>query len=176
MDVVEGIPEEFTLLRQELARVSDSRFARGLVHPLKAVLSLSMLALMCGQCSLSAIYRLGDTHPELLAGLGLMRSPSVATLSRLLRMVKVAEVRQAMLNFMVALSRMRGAQLTVASVDGKTIRGVWEDGEQLRPSTGSGVACVQPSGRLGIGPNADIRASGRASGRPGVDGAGFRQR
>ena len=132
MDVVEGIPEEFGLLRQELSRVSDSRFARGLVHPLEAVLSLSVLGLMCGQCSLSAIYRFGDSHPDLLSGLGLRRSPSVATLSRLLRMVKVAEVRQAMLNFMVALSRMRGAELTVASVDGKTMRGVWEDGEQLR--------------------------------------------
>ena len=132
MDVVEGIPEEFALLRQELARVSDSRFARGLVHPLEAVLSLSVLALMCGQCSLSAIYRFGDTHPELLKGLGLRRSPSVATLSRLLRMVKVAEVRQAMLSFMVALSESWGVELAVASVDGKTMRGVWEDGEQLR--------------------------------------------
>lgn len=102
------------------------------MHPLEAVLSLSVLALMCGQSSLSAIYRFGDTHPELLKGLGLRRSPSVATLSRLLRMVKVSEVRQAMLSFMMALSESRGVQLTVASVDGKTMRGVWEDGEQLR--------------------------------------------
>lgn len=132
MDVVEGLPEEFALLRRELARISDSRFARGLVHPLEAVLSLSVLGLMCGHASLSAIHRFGDTHPELLLGLGLRRSPSVATLSRLLRMVKVAEVRQAMLSFMVALSELRGTGLTVASMDGKTMRGVWEDGEQLR--------------------------------------------
>ncbi len=98
MYVAEGIPEEFALLRQELGRVSDSRFARGLVHPLEAVLSLAVLGLICGQCSLSAIYRFGDTHPELLAGLGLRRSPSAAAL---LQMVKVAEVRQAMLNFIV---------------------------------------------------------------------------
>ena len=91
-----------------------------------------MLGLMCAQSSLSAIYRFGDSHPELLSGLGLRRSPSVTTLSRLLRMVKVAEVRQAMLDFMVALSELRGVELTVASVDGKTMRGVWEDGEQLR--------------------------------------------
>ena len=49
-----------------------------------------MLALMCGQVSLSAIYRLGHIHPTLLSGLGLRRSPSVATLSRLLRMVSVS--------------------------------------------------------------------------------------
>ena len=99
MYVAEGIPEEFALLRQELGRVSDSRFARGLVHPLEAVLSLAVLGLICGQCSLSAIYRFGDTLPESLAGLGLRRSPSAAAL---LQMVKVAEVRQAMLNFIVA--------------------------------------------------------------------------
>ena len=56
----------------------------------------------------------------------------MATLSRLLRMVPAAEVRQAMPSFMVALSRMRGDRMTVASMDGKTMRGVWEDGEQLR--------------------------------------------
>ena len=132
MDVVEGLPEEFALLRRELSGITDCRFARGLVHPLEAVLSLAVLGLMCGQGSLSAIYRFGDTHPEVLAGLGLRRSPSVATLSRLLRMVKVSEVRQAMLSFTVALSELRGVELTVASVDGKTMRGVWEDREQLR--------------------------------------------
>ena len=132
MDVVEGLPEEFTLLRRELGRISDRRFPRGLVHPLEAVLSLSVLGLMCGQSSLSAIYCFGDTHPELLAGLGLRRSPSVPTLSRLLWMVEVAEVRRAMLSFMVALSKLRGVELTVASMDGKAMRRVWEDGEQLR--------------------------------------------
>ena len=75
MDVVEGLPEEFALLRRGLAGITDRRFARGLVHPLEAVLMLrqaqQVLGLMCGQGSLSAIYRFGDTHPELLAGLGL---------------------------------------------------------------------------------------------------------
>ena len=77
MDVVEGLPEEFALLRRELAGITDRRFARGLVHPLEAVLMLrqaqQVLDLMCGQGFLSAIYRFGDTHPELLAGLGLRR-------------------------------------------------------------------------------------------------------
>ena len=136
MDVVEGLPEEFALLRREFTGITDRRFAGGLVHPLEAVLMLrqvkQMLGLMCGQGSLSAIYRFGDTHPEVLAGLGLRRSPSVATLSRLLRMVKVSEVRQAMLSFTAALSELRGVELTVAAVDGKTMRGVWEDREQLR--------------------------------------------
>ena len=35
MDVVEGLPEEFALLRRELAQISDHRFPRGRVHPLE---------------------------------------------------------------------------------------------------------------------------------------------
>ena len=70
--------------------------------------------------------------PGVAFGTGLRRSPSVATLSRLLQMVKAAELRKALLTFMIALFRMRGDQMTVASMDGKTMRGVWEDGEQLR--------------------------------------------
>lgn len=88
MEHLSTLPEEFSLLRRELAKITDRRYSRGRVHPLDGV-----LALMCGHRSLSAIYRFGDTHPVLLSSLGLRRSPSVATLSRLLRMVSVSEVR-----------------------------------------------------------------------------------
>ena len=85
-----SLPEEFALLQQELSRLTDRRFARGKVFPLAGVLGLALLALMCGYGSLSAIHRFGDTHPELWPHLGLPRSPSVPTLSRLLRMVSVS--------------------------------------------------------------------------------------
>ena len=154
--------------------MADRRFARGLVHRLEAVLMLrqaqQVLGLMCGQCSLSAIYRFGDTHPELLAGLGLRRSPSVATLSRLMRTVKVSEVRQAMLSFTVALSELRGVELTVASVDGKTMGGVWEDREQLRL-----WHVFSRQGALALD-QSHLGTSGGTTGRPGMDGAGFGQR
>lgn len=126
------LPEEFSLLRSHLGEITDQRYSRGRVHPLDGVLALTILALMCGQRSLSAIYRFGDTHPVLLGALGLRRSPSVATLSRLLRMVSVSEVREALLRFVMELSELRGKRVEVASVDGKTLRGVWEDGEQLK--------------------------------------------
>ncbi len=126
------LPEEFSLLRRELGEITDRRYRRGRVHPLDGVLALTVLALMCGQVSLSAIYRFGDTHPTLLSGLGLRRSPSVATLSRLLRMVSVSEMRQALLSFVVSLVELRGSRTEVVSMDEKTVRGVWEDGEQLR--------------------------------------------
>ena len=62
-----SLPEEFRLLRTQLDKMTDRRCNRGKVHPLEGVLSLTVLALMCGQRSLSAVYRFGDTHPHLLS-------------------------------------------------------------------------------------------------------------
>ena len=84
MDQGSSLGEEFQLLREHLARLSDQRYRRGLVHPLEGALSLTVLRLMCGYPSLSAIYRFGDTQPRLLSRLGLQRSRSAQTLSRLL--------------------------------------------------------------------------------------------
>ena len=132
MEPLPSLPEEFRVLRKQLGKITDQRFSRGRIHPLEGVLSLTVLGLMCGQRSLSAIYRLGDTQPYLLSLLGLRRSPSVQTLSRLLRMVSVWEVRQALLDFVLAVMELRGQAVDVVSMDGKMVRGVWENGEQLR--------------------------------------------
>ncbi|CZB23369.1 hypothetical protein FLM9_1604 [Candidatus Synechococcus spongiarum] len=132
MDQGASLGEEFQLLREYLARLSDQRHRRGLVHPLEGVLSLTVLGLMCGCPSLSAIYRFGDIHPQLLSRLGLRRSPSVQTLSRLLGMVSVGEVRRVLLEFVLALEQRRGHEITTAALDGKTLRGVREDGTQLK--------------------------------------------
>ena len=88
---------------------------------------------MAGCRSLSAISRYGQIHPEVLAPLGLRRSPSVATLHRLLRRVSVAEVRTALAAFArhLAATRTGRPAVGVVAVDGKTLRGVWEGGEQL---------------------------------------------
>ena len=132
MERLSTLPQEFSLLRRQLGKITDQRYRRGKVHSLEGVLALTILALMCGQRSLSAIYRFGDTHQSLLSSLGLRRSPSVPTLSRLLRMVSVSEVRQALLSFVIELVELRGSKIEVASMDGKTVRGVREDGQQLR--------------------------------------------
>ena len=66
------------------------------------------------------------------AGLELRRSPSVPTLLRLLRMVSVAELRRPLLRFALELAARRDGGVGVAAMDGKTMGGVWEDGEQLR--------------------------------------------
>lgn len=128
-----SVPDEFVLLVECLAAIPDPRKARGRVHPLPGVLALVVLGLMAGCRSLSALSRYGETHPAVLAPLGLRRRPSVATLHRLLGRIAVKEVRQAVLGFtqQVAAQRHDAAGLAVVSVDGKTLRGVREDGEQL---------------------------------------------
>ena len=127
-----SLPEEFALLQRELSRLTDQRSPQGKVFPLAGVLGLAVLALMCGYHSLSAIYRFGDTHPELWPHLRLPRSPSVPTLSRLLRMVSVGELRQVLMRFALELAVQRRCGVGVVAMDGKTMGGVWEDGEQLR--------------------------------------------
>jgi len=127
------VPEEFALLVASFAAITDPRFARGKVHPLPGVLALVALGLMGGCRSLSAISRYGQIHPEVLAPLGLRRSPSVATLHRLLRRVSVGEVRAALAAFTRHLlaARTGAPEIGVAAVDGKTSRGVWEGSAQL---------------------------------------------
>jgi DDE_Tnp_1-associated len=127
------VPEEFALLVSAFAAITDPRLARGKVHPLPGVLALVVLGLMAGCRSLSAVSRYGQMHPEVLAPLGLRRSPSVATLHRLLRRVAVAEVRTALAAFArhLAATRTGRPAVGVVAIDGKTLRGVWEDGEQL---------------------------------------------
>ena len=128
-----SVPEEFALLVSSFAAITDPRFARGKVHPLPGVLALVVLGLMADCRSLSAISRFGQIHPEVLAPLGLRRSPSVATLHRLLRRVSVAEVRAALAAFTRRLltGRSGDPRVGVVAVDGKTVRGVWEGEEQL---------------------------------------------
>lgn len=127
------VPEEFALLVSSFAAITDPRFARGKVHPLPGVLALVVLGLMAGCRSLSAISRFGQIHPEVLGPLGLRRSPSVATLHRLLRRVSVAEVRTALAAFtrQVLAARTGRPEVGIVAVDGKTLRGVWEGAEQL---------------------------------------------
>lgn len=124
------VAEEFALLLASFAAITDSRFARGKVHPLPGVLALGVLGLMAGCRSLSAISRFGQIHPEVLAPLGLRRSPSVATLHRLLRRVSVAEARTALALFSQHLHQRRTGRLAVgvAAIDGRTSRGVWDGG------------------------------------------------
>jgi hypothetical protein len=133
MPATSQVPEEFAQLVSSLAAITDPRLARGQVHPLPGVLALGVLGLMAGCRSLSAISRPGQMHPEVLAPLGLRRSPSVATLHRLLRRVAVAEVRAALAVFtrQLVAARTGDPDIGVVAVDGMTSRGVWKGTAQL---------------------------------------------
>lgn len=141
MSPAPSLSDELALLQACLATVTDPRRRRGIRHPLLAVLSLTVLALMAGQASLSAIWRWGGLQPELLAALGLRCCPSVATLSRLLRAVSVVQVRAALLAFTRQLHAQRSSPATgevpaagsepgAVAADGKTMRAAWEGGRQ----------------------------------------------
>lgn len=100
-----------------------------------SVLGLTVLALMGGARSMSDISRFGKLRPEVLEVLGLRRSPSVATLGRLLRMVSVEGVRMSLIAFTRELHAGRqGADEPIGTVamDGKVLRGTREDDRQLR--------------------------------------------
>lgn len=129
MPALSTVPEEFALLVDRFADLTDTRHARGKVHPLPGVLALVVLGLLAGCRSLSAVSRYGAIHPEVLPALGLRRSPSVATLHRLLGMVTVTQVRGVVRAFAGDLIARRGMAeaVTEVALDGKTLRGTHED-------------------------------------------------
>ncbi len=133
MPAQSAVPDEFALLSDRFATLTDPRCARGKVHPLPGVLALVVLGLLAGCRSLSAVSRYGTIHPEVLAPLGLRRSPSVATLHRLLGMVTVAEVRGVVRAFAqdLILHRDPPEAVTEVALDGKTLRGTHHDGTPL---------------------------------------------
>lgn len=131
MKTTRTVPDEFALLMEHLGEVTDHRHARGKVHPLVGVLSLTVLVLMAGGRAMSDVSRYGKAHPEILGPLGLRRSPSVATLSRLLARISVVQLRQALAGFALDLVQSRDADMAVGAIDGKWLRGTWQGGRQV---------------------------------------------
>ena len=133
MPAPSAVPAEFALLVDRFATLTDPRHARGKVHPLPGVVALVVLGLLAGCRSLSAVSRYGAIHPEVLGPLGLRRSPSVATLHRLLGLVTVAEVRDVIRAFAQDLiaHRARPEAVREVALDGKTLRGTHDDGTPL---------------------------------------------
>src|SRR5438477_11955829 len=89
-------------LAAALAQLPDPRRAHRRVHGLVAVLQMAVAALLCGARSLYAIAQWGrerrEDDPALLLDLGLPpgRSPSVATLHRVLRRLDVGAFERAL--------------------------------------------------------------------------------
>ena len=110
-------------LIEALASVPDPRRRKGVRHPLTAVLSLTVLAVLAGMKSLEAIAQFGRDHGTALAhALGFRRgkTPAKGTLSKLFRRLDIDAFEAALSRWL--LSRQDDGWQAVA-VDGKTLRG-----------------------------------------------------
>ena len=115
-------------LVEVLASVPDPRSRKGRVHPLAAVLSLTVVAVLAGMKSLEAIAQFGRDHGKALAhALGFRRgkTPAKSTLSKLFRRLDADALEAALSRWLLA--RQQDGWQAVA-LDGKALRGS-ADGE-----------------------------------------------
>ena len=116
-------------LREALDRVPDPRGRQGRRHPLGAILTLAVCAMMCGARSLYAISQWGRDHgPDMSRSLGFSReqTPCVATLHRVFSRLDRVAFEQILGEWM---SRHGLEDSEALAVDGKSLRGI--HGEQI---------------------------------------------
>jgi DDE family transposase len=109
-------------LMEVLVEIQDPRKARGKRHPLTAILSLTVVAMLCGMKSLEAIAQFGrDRGPRLPWLLGFRRkTPAKSTLSEIFRMIDITAVEAALTRWVTTRLGQLGK---VLNLDGKTLRG-----------------------------------------------------
>jgi hypothetical protein len=115
-------------LVEALASVPDPRDRRGIRHPLTAVLSLTVVAILAGCKSLEAIAQFGRDHGVALThALGFTRGdcPTKSALSKLFRRLDIAAFEAALKGWIAA--PVQDGWVATA-IDGKTLRGS-NDGE-----------------------------------------------
>jgi hypothetical protein len=111
-------------LLEVLAQVPDPRSRHGRRHPLSAILSLAVVAMLAGAKSYEAIAQYGREHGFPLAhALGFTRgkTPTKSTFSVLFRILDVHAFEQALCRWIS--SRLPEGQEKLISLDGKTARG-----------------------------------------------------
>lgn len=116
-------------LVETLASVPDPRDPRGTVHPLTAILSLTVVAVLAGCKSLTAISQFGRDHGAPLAhALGFRRgkTPAKSCLSDLFCVLDVVALEEALARWLQ--TRVASAGWEAICLDGKTARGS-ADGE-----------------------------------------------
>lgn len=116
-------------LLDALAQVADPRSRHGRRHPLPAILSLAVLAMLSGAKSLQAIAQFGrDQGFPLAHALGFTRgkTPTTSTFSIIFRILDVQAFEQVLSNWIS--SRLPEGQEKQIALDGKAARGS-RDGE-----------------------------------------------
>lgn len=109
-------------LIEALALIPDPRSRRGRIHPLVAVLGLTVVGLLAGCQSLDAIAQFGrDRGMALAVALGFRRArtPNKSALGKIFRRLDVAAVEAALLAWLES----RGATAGHLALDGKTLAG-----------------------------------------------------
>jgi hypothetical protein len=116
-------------LVEELATVPDPRSRKGRHHPLTAILSLTVLAILAGCKSLEAIAQFGRDHGKALAhalGFTRVKTPNKSCLSKLFRRLDVSALEEALGRWISGRVQHHGWD--AIALDGKTARGS-ADGE-----------------------------------------------
>ena len=109
---------------EALASVPDPRSAHGRRHPLGAVLTLAVCAMMCGCRSLYAISQWGRDHgSDMAKALGFTRdrTPSVSTLHAVFSRMDREAFERVLGTWFQEVGQEPGEAL---AVDGKTLRGI----------------------------------------------------
>ena len=111
------------------AKVPDPRSPKGRRHPLPAVLTLAVAAMLSGARSINAVFQWGRLQsPEIVQALGFTRdkTPSVSTLDLVFRALDVATFEGVLREW--AQSHL-GDRAEAIAIDGKGLRGI--HGEEL---------------------------------------------
>lgn len=118
-DIVQG-----SLLRI-LDGVADPRRQQGRRHSLSALLGLLIVAFVCGCNTMCSVVEFGRERRGLRGRLGFThkKSPSQSTYNRLFDRLTIESLRQALVQWLSELARLRAHGQTLASVDGKAMRG-----------------------------------------------------
>jgi len=111
-----------------LATLPDPRKEKGKRHPLRAILGLIVVGLMCGQGSYTAIATWARRHPSLTKALGFTHplSPCAATFHNLLKCLDPLRLEQILTQWVSRVFQATPAlknQLTAVAIDGKSLRG-----------------------------------------------------
>jgi hypothetical protein len=114
-----------------LAQIPDPRDPRGVRHPLSAILSLAVLAMLTGAKSYSAIAQFGrDKGFALAHALGFRRgkTPCTSTFSELFRLLDIDAFETGISGWVASRLPSPVEEERAVSLDGKTLRGS-KDGE-----------------------------------------------
>ena len=115
-------------LLKAFAKVADPRSRSGRRHPLPAILTLAVCAMLANCHSLYAIHQWGREHPELAHKLGFKgsKTPAVSTLHQVFKRLDREAFEAALQGW--AQGEL-GDRTEAVAIDGKRLRGI--HGEEL---------------------------------------------